>query len=103
MEDRLELRAALIEKLAKGRTTARATGMPAEGRCAYLAAAGLEALDDADWRAVRARKVGDRMNVAFLIALASALDWPHTWLGRALLLGFPITGDMETASRLIDT
>ena len=42
------------------------------------------------------RKVGDCMNVAFILALASALEWPHIWLGRALLLGFPITGDMET-------
>ena len=33
-------------------------GVTAEGRCAYLAAAGLEALDDANWRAVRAQARG---------------------------------------------
>jgi hypothetical protein len=35
------------------------------------------------------------MNVAFALVLAKALRWPHHWIGRALLLGFPITGVME--------
>ena len=48
-----------------------------------------------DQRPHSVRVVGDRMNVAFALSLASALQWPHKWLGRALLVGFRITGVME--------
>ncbi len=46
------------------------------------------------------RAVGDCMNVAFALVLAKALRWPHHWIGRALLLGFPITGVMESTGVL---
>jgi hypothetical protein len=35
------------------------------------------------------------MNVTFALVLAKALHCPHIWIGRALLVGFPITGIME--------
>jgi hypothetical protein len=46
------------------------------------------------------RAVGDCMNVAFALVLAKSLRWPHYWIGRALLLGFPITGVMESTGVL---
>ena len=46
-------------------------------------------------RHLSVRASGDNINVAFALALAAALQWPHFWLGRALLIGFPITGHLE--------
>ena len=46
------------------------------------------------------RAVRDCMNVAFALVLAKALQWPHYWIGRTLLLGFPITGVMESTGVL---
>jgi hypothetical protein len=46
------------------------------------------------------RAVSDRMNVAFALVLAKALHWPHIWIGRALLVWFPITGIMESTGVL---
>jgi hypothetical protein len=36
----------------------------------------------------------------FTLVLAKALRWPHYWVGRALLLGSPITGVMESTGVL---
>ncbi len=40
------------------------------------------------------------MNVAFALVLAKAIRWPHYWIGSGLLLGFPITGVMESTGVL---
>ena len=44
--------------------------------------------------------VGDCMNVAFALVLAKERQWQHYWISHVLLLGFPITGDMESTGVL---